>query len=64
MKITMQVDGEEVCDVREVSELTNLNLNKIYELLRYNLFVKPIVVKNKNFWKKSDIEEYIEKSRK
>jgi predicted DNA-binding transcriptional regulator AlpA len=64
MKLTTQIDGEEVLDIKEVSEITGLNLNKIYELLRYDLFPKPLRLKNKNFWKLSEIEAYKESKRK
>jgi predicted DNA-binding transcriptional regulator AlpA len=64
MKISMQIDGEEVLDIKGVSKMTGLNINKVYELLRYDRFPKPIVVKNKNFWKESEIEEYIESTRR
>jgi predicted DNA-binding transcriptional regulator AlpA len=63
MKISVQIDGEDVLDIKDVSEITGLNLNKIYELLRYDRFPKPIVVKNKNFWKKAEIEAYMESTR-
>jgi predicted DNA-binding transcriptional regulator AlpA len=64
MKISVQIDGEDVLDIKDVSEMTGLNLNKIYELLRYDRFPKPLVVKNKNFWKRAEIESYIESTRK
>ena len=50
---------KEVVDVSEVLKITRMNNNKLYELLRYNLFPKPIRVKNKNFWYRSEIEAYL-----
>ena len=47
-----------------IAQITGYNLNKVYELLRYNLFPEPIRLKNKNFWKRSEIEEYLAKARK
>jgi predicted DNA-binding transcriptional regulator AlpA len=64
MNITTLIDGVEVLDVKAVLELTGLHNTKLYELLRYDRFPKPLVVKNKNFWKKSEIEEYMESTRK
>ncbi len=64
MKITVQADGETVYDVEELRKITGLNINKIYELLRYERFPLPIKVRNKNFWKKSDIDNYLETKRK
>lgn len=53
------LDGEEVLETSQVVARTHLNLNKLYELLRYDRFPKPIKYKNKNIWKKSDIDDYI-----
>ena len=64
MEIKTTIDGAEVVDITEVSQITGYNLNKLYELLRYNLFPEPVRVKNKNFWKRSEIEEYIAKNKK
>lgn len=49
MEIKTTIDGAEVVDITEVSQITGYNLNKLYELLRYNLFPEPVRVKNKNF---------------
>ena len=63
MKIKITIDGAEVIDITEVSQITGYNLNKLYELLRYNLFPKPVKIKNKNFWKRSEIEAYMKASK-
>jgi predicted DNA-binding transcriptional regulator AlpA len=60
MKISILINGEEFLDVDNVLELTALNYTKLYELLRYSIFPKPIRMKNRNLWKKSDIEAYLE----
>ena len=59
MKISILINGEEFLDVDNVLKLTTLNYTKLYELLRYNVFPKPVSIKNKNFWKKSEIEAYL-----
>lgn len=64
MEIKTTIDGAEVIDIAEVSQITGYNLNKLYELLRYKLFPEPIKIKNKNLWKKSEIEEYLAKAKK
>jgi predicted DNA-binding transcriptional regulator AlpA len=63
LEIKTTIDGTEVIDIAKVSQITGYNLNKLYELLRYNLFPEPLRVKNKNFWKRSEIENYIAKQR-
>ena len=63
MQIKTTIDGAEVIDITE-AQITGYNLNKVYELLRYNLFPEPIRLKNKNFWKHSEIEDYIAKQKK
>ena len=64
MEIKTTIDGVEFVDINQVSQITGYNLNKVYELLRYNLFPKAVRVKNKNLWKRSEIEDYIAKQKK
>jgi predicted DNA-binding transcriptional regulator AlpA len=65
MIVTVFIDGEEVLDALTVQKCTGISNSKLYEFLRYNLFPQPFAkVKNKSYWKKADIEEYIEKNRK
>jgi predicted DNA-binding transcriptional regulator AlpA len=64
MNVTTLIDGEEVIGVKTVLEITGLNNTKLYELLRYDRFPKPLKVGNKSFWKRAEIEAYIESTRK
>lgn len=65
------IDNEEYLDLSDVEELVGIKQTLIYERVRYGKFPKPrekkvdITFKRKRkLWKKSEIEEYIELSKK
>jgi predicted DNA-binding transcriptional regulator AlpA len=64
MELTTLINGKEVLDTRQVLKLTGYSNTKLHELMRYEKFVNPLKYKNKNFWYKSDIEEYLETTRR
>ncbi|MDR2157701.1 MAG: hypothetical protein LBO02_00055 [Holosporaceae bacterium] len=64
MKLTTLIDGKEVLDTKQVLELTKFSNSKLHELMRHDKFIKPFRYKNKNFWKKSEIDAYIENTKK
>jgi predicted DNA-binding transcriptional regulator AlpA len=59
-EIQLLIGGEESLNLQDVCKITGITMSKLYELLRYDLFPNPIRIGRKNFWKKSDIEAYLE----
>jgi predicted DNA-binding transcriptional regulator AlpA len=60
MKLSTFVDGEEVIDTKGVSALIGCHRVVLQYLVKLDVFPRPIRLGNKNFWKKSDIDAYIE----
>jgi predicted DNA-binding transcriptional regulator AlpA len=56
------LDGERYLDENEVLEKIKMSRATLYIKMKYENFPKP--KKQKKAWKESDIEEYLEKSRK
>lgn len=69
MKYT--IDNEEYIELSDVQEMVGIKQTLIYEKVRYGQFPQPqekkvdITFKRKRkLWKKSEIEEYIERTKK
>jgi predicted DNA-binding transcriptional regulator AlpA len=60
MKLTTLLDGEEALDTSKVLELLGCHRVTLHDMVRSGLFPKPASINNRNFWKKSDIEAYLE----
>ena len=67
------IDNEEYIDLEDVIEMTGIKQTLLYEKMRYNSFPKPekkqlpttvTFVKKRSLWKKSEINEYLESTRK
>jgi predicted DNA-binding transcriptional regulator AlpA len=59
MEITFK--GEEYISIDEVLTLLEIKEYKLYELMDKNEIPKPLKPTPRAFWKKKEIEEYIER---
>jgi predicted DNA-binding transcriptional regulator AlpA len=59
-----KVENETYITLDEVEKLVDLKLTSIYTRYTFGDFPKPINFEIRQAWKESDIEEYLEKSRK
>ena len=55
---------EEMLQMEDLMKSFKVARTTIYEWMRKEDFPKPCKIGHKNFWKRSDIEEYIESQRK
>lgn len=67
----IKIDDNEYLELEEVLKMTGMKQASLYEKVRYHCFPQPekkqIEIKflrKRNLWKKSDIENYIESTRK
>lgn len=56
MKIV--IDDVEYMTLEEVQEMLSTNKTSVYEKMRYNCFPKPLKLKARSLWKRSEIEAY------
>jgi predicted DNA-binding transcriptional regulator AlpA len=61
MKIT--IHGEEYFDIKEIQKCLDTNKTSLYEKMRYDRFPKPLKLESRSFWKRAEIESYIESTR-
>ena len=54
---------EAMIQMNELLKLFKVSRGTVYEWMRGD-FPKPIKIGHKNFWKRSEIEEYIERTKK
>lgn len=66
-----KIDGEEYVDLDEVEKLVGMKQTLIYEKMRYDQFPKSEKKKiditfkrERSLWKKSEIDEYLESTKK
>lgn len=57
------IDNEEYLTLEELEKKVNLKETSIYMRIRFGDFPAPKKFKIRQAWKKSDIEEYLEKTR-
>ena len=57
-------EEEGLIDSKEVAKLLEITLPTLQVRIRAKEIPLPIKLKNKNFWKKSDIEEYLKNNEK
>lgn len=58
------IDGEEYLKLEDVIKLTGLKQTNLYIKMKYNEFPKPENKKIRALWKKSEIDEYLESTKK
>jgi predicted DNA-binding transcriptional regulator AlpA len=68
-EMSFNIDNEEYLDLDEVIKLTGINQAYIYMKIKYEGFPKPEnktvpTPRKRKLWKKSEIETYIELTRK
>jgi predicted DNA-binding transcriptional regulator AlpA len=56
----MELNGVDVLDTINTCAVINICTTKLYELIKKNLLPEPIRVGRKNFWKRSDVERYMQ----
>lgn len=56
-------DDEEYITAEEIMPLIKCKRAKLDNLVRNNKFPKPIKIEVQKFWKKSEIEDYLSKTR-
>jgi predicted DNA-binding transcriptional regulator AlpA len=58
------INGTEYLLLPDVSKMVGLKQSTLHEKMRYDRFPKPLKIDIRSVWKKSEIEEYMEKNRK
>jgi len=56
--------NEEMVEMKDVVKLFGVSRRTIYKWIENTNFPRPSKIGHKNFWKKSEIEAYIELARK
>ena len=56
--------NEEMVETKDIVKLFGVTRRTIFEWLKNTDFPRPSKIGHKNFWRKSEIEEYIEKNKK
>jgi predicted DNA-binding transcriptional regulator AlpA len=57
-------DGEKYISIDEVLRMLKIKEYKLYKLIDSNEISKPLKPDPRAYWKRSDIEEYMEKVKK
>jgi predicted DNA-binding transcriptional regulator AlpA len=57
------VEGQEYLTLDEVEELVGMKQTSIHTRVRFGHFPKPIKLEIRMAWKKSEIDEYLDRTR-
>ena len=60
----ININGEEYLSIREVLAIVKMSQASVYEKMRYDRFPKAFKPEYRAYWKKSEIEEYVERTKK
>ncbi len=60
VNMSININGEEYLSIHEVLELVKMSQASVYERMRYDRFPKAFKPEYRSYWKRSEIEEYIE----